>query len=233
MLKKDIPIEAVEKNKCGDCMHFKRVAKFEKVCSQLAVKHYANAPNCFMPDLWKLTELDPKTLYQLGLMFNKADISTMRILTASLKMFPRIRKRYALAFGQPVYFRFGSDYLSNYYRGFVAGAALAGDDQVFVSSNMERSQRKQPMMAQLMRSSVFTNTEFVKQKAALIKANKIMDPKPLFTPVPKIKGDPVDYVPPSMETAPSEWYDKVSKRPKMKSRIRTTITGDMTFKVQR
>jgi hypothetical protein len=33
--------------KCGECLHFARLSKFEKPCSLLGIKAFANAPTWF------------------------------------------------------------------------------------------------------------------------------------------------------------------------------------------
>jgi hypothetical protein len=218
--------------KCGECLHFKQLARFEKVCSQLAVKHYADAPTCFSPNAWLLKKQDPNTLFQLGLMLNSMTGPEVKTLMGLMMNQSMLIKRYGLKFGQPVFFCLGSDYLSNYFRGFVIGGGAYGEDTVHISSTLNMAQRKHPMQAMLGRDSVYTNVEFKKQKAKLIKADRIVDPKPLFSPTPTVIKDPVNHVPVSMDTAPPEWFDKTVKRPKIKS-VLGAQNGEKSFKVKR
>lgn len=112
--------------KCGDCLHFKRNAKFEKPCSQLGIKHYAAAPQCFSPDVYVLAKKTPDILCQIGLMFHNFTPSESRVLLSLLNQNRTFERAYGLKFGQPVYFKLGNDYLANYFRGYVVGVATAG-----------------------------------------------------------------------------------------------------------
>jgi hypothetical protein len=232
--KKVIKISEVKSPiKCGDCMHFKKLAKFEKVCSQLGTKHYANAPSCYFPDAYKLATQSPDMLYRLGLWFKDLTAQEARILGVLLNSTTSLEKRYKLKFGQPVFFCLGQDYLSNFFRGFVLGASPMGDDQVFITSDLNKTQRKQPMIASMMRESVYTVPEFKKHKEKLIKLKRLNDPSPLFAPTPTVTVD-VGYVPPSMETASPDWFDKIAKKKlkkKKTSRIKE-IGGTLTFEVR-
>ena len=219
--------------KCGDCIHFKRNPKFEKPCSQLGTKHFANAPACYSPDPYILSSQAPDVLYKLGMLLNGLSVKETRVFLSIVKQNGDLEKNYKLKFGQPVFFRIGNDYLSNYFRGFVLGASHDGDDQIYVTSDMDRKQRKQPLIATLMRSSVFTMSEWTKKKAKLLADKKTQDPSPLFS-VQKIKTKIDDlYVPQSLETAPADWFNKVDGRPKRKQRIKEQADGTLSFKLKR
>jgi hypothetical protein len=237
MLKKNkvIPIAKASIGlKCGDCLHFKRNAKFEKKCSELGVKHFAVAPACYSPDPYILSAQAPDTLYRLGLLLTNFSAKEARVFMAILKQSGSLEKHYKLKFGQPVFFRIGNDYLSNYFRGFVLGIAEEGDAQVYVTSDMEKKQRKQPVIATLLRDSVFTVSEFKKKKQQLLDDNRKQDPNPLFA-IQKIKTKMDElYVPQSLDSAPPEWFDKVEKkRPKFKNRIKEEADGTLSFKIKR
>lgn len=236
MLKKNkvIPVaKATIGLKCGDCLHFKRNAKFEKPCTQLGIKHFANAPACYSPDPYLLSDQAPDVLYRLGMLLNDFSAKQTRVFMSILKQTGALEKHYKLKFGQPVFFCIGKDYLSNYFRGFVLGISEEGDAQVYVTSDLEKKQRKQPVLATLLRSSVFTLSEWKKKKAKLVDDKRMQDPDPLFT-VQKIKTKMDDYyVPPSLETAPADWFNKVESRPKVKNRVKVAVDGTLSFKVKR
>ena len=237
MLKRKV-IPITQKNsigyKCGDCLSFVRNAKFEKPCSQLGVKRFADAPSCFSPDVFILNKKNPDVVQQLGILLNDFSATDMRVFMALLKASKNYEKHYALKFGQPVHFYLNRDYLSNYFRGFVLGVSEAGERQVYVTSDLKSTQRKSPVIATLFRESVFTNAEFKKKREVLIKAKRINDPVPL---VKAYKGQPKPskvtdtYVPPTLEDAPSEWLDKTDRLPVKKS-FNREVDGTLTFKVR-
>lgn len=218
--------------KCGDCMHFKRTPYYEKTCTNLGVKHYANAPKCYSPDVYQLVEnTNPEALSKLGLWLKDLSAKQSRILIAVLKRQGTMEKNYKLKFGQPVYFCFGQSYLSNYFVGYALSAADGADDQVYVGSTLNKRQRKNPMMVTLPRSSVYTVTEFKKLREKLVKEKRIKDPNPLFSPTPTLRVT-ADYEVPSMEKASPDWYDKVKKaKPKKGKGYKQAINGDLTFKI--
>lgn len=233
--KKVIPIAKASIGlKCGDCLHFKRNAKFEKPCSQLGVKHFANAPACYSPDPYILSAQSPDVLNRLGLLLANFSAKESRVLMSILKQTGTLEKHYKLKFGQPVFFRIGNDYLSNYFRGFVLAIAEDGDAQVYVTSDMEKKQRKQPVLATLIRTSVFTLSEWKKKKAQLLADKRTQDPKPLFT-VQKIKTKMDElYVPQSLESAPADWFNKVDRPKASKKRppVREAADGSLSFKMK-
>lgn len=235
MLKKNkvIPIAKASIGlKCGDCLHFKRNAKFEKPCTQLGVKHFAVAPACYSPDPYILSAQSPDVLYRLGLLLTNFSAKEARVFMAILKQSGSLEKHYKLKFGQPVFFCIGNDYLSNYFRGFVLGIAEEGEAQVYVTSDLDKKQRKQPVIATLMRTSVYTLSEFKKKKQKLLDDTRTQDPKPLFS-VQKIKTKMDElYVPQSLESAPADWFNKVENRPKFKKQIKEGADGTLSFKLK-
>lgn len=232
MAKKIIPISKGSIGlKCGDCLHFKRNAKFEKPCAQLGVKHFADAPACYTPDAYLLTKQAPETLFQLGLLLQTFTAQQSRVLISILKQSRAFEKHYGLKFGQAVYFRVGNDYLSNYFRGHVIGVAEAGDEQIFITSDLNKKQRTNPVVGSFMPESVFTITAFKEKRAALQKAKRLVDPKPVFKSKPQalILAE-ADYQPPSMDSAPPEWFESASYRIPEKN-LKKNKDGSMEFHV--
>jgi hypothetical protein len=229
--KKFIPIakDSASAPKCGDCLHFKRLAKFEKPCSELGTKHFAKAPECYAPDAYALSPMSPDVLFQMGLMLREMDAKQARVFSALIRQIPYMEKHYGLRLGQPVFFKIGADYLSNYFRGHVLAVTEVGNSQVFVTSDMKKTQRSNPMIASLMRESLLSLTEFKKKRERLVREGRENDPKPLWSKPKKAVDE--TYVPPSMETAPKEWYDKVAKD-KPKAKFKREADGSLTFQLK-
>jgi hypothetical protein len=153
-----------------------------------------------------------------------------RVLIALLRNIKTQEKFYNLKFGQPVYFCLSNDYLSNYFMGFVVGVATTGEEQVFVSSNLGKQQRRTPMLGSFIRDRVLTLSEFNKRKKELIALGKVQDPKKLFTPTTLIKATASDYEIPNMETAPQDWLEKLDTA-KIKKRPKRELDGTLSFKL--
>lgn len=216
--------------KCGECLHFSRLAKFEKPCSFLGIKAFATAPTCFSPDVFKLQKTNPDIIYQIGAILKDFSSTEARVLIALLRNIKTQEKFYKLKFGQPVYFCLSNNYLSNYFMGFVVGVANVGEEQVFVSSNLGKQQRKHPMLGSFIRESVLTVSEFSKKKKELIALNRIQDPKKLFTPSTLVKETASDYDIPNMETAPQDWLEKLDTA-KIKKKPKRELDGTLSFKM--
>jgi hypothetical protein len=224
--------------KCGDCIHFKRISKFEKPCSLLGRKHFADAPDCYAPDVYLLAKHNPEILFNLALLYKEFTAQETRVFMSLLKKSKTFEKA-KLQFGMPVYFCVSTDYLSNFYRGFVLDVTSSGDAQtVSVTSDLSKAQRDRPMIGMFLRDSIYTVSEFKKKKVQLHKANRLLDPKPKFSAVAdKSIVANIDYVPPSMDNAPREWFDKQDKS-KAKSKFKGVqkskrrLDGNLEFNVQ-
>jgi hypothetical protein len=218
---KTIPIgKAFIDQKCGDCIHHFRLAKFEKPCKDLGVKHFAQAPQCFDPDPYQLVkDQSPDVIHRIALLLKDFNASQKRIML-SLMLKGKAFAKAGLDFGQPVYFRIGPDYLSNYYRGFAIDVATIGGT-VTITSDLNKTQRSKPAIAMLLRENVYTTTDFKRKRARLEKQGKIMDPSPKFTKVTKTQIAKDDYVPPMMDSVPDEWFNKEEKAKKKKKKPKT------------
>jgi hypothetical protein len=235
---KVIPITTLKaKPRCGDCLHFKHISKFERVCSTLGVKQFAEAPTCFSPNVYALTKKNPDILHQLGMLLREFTPAETRVFMALLRQKVSMDKNYGLAFGQPVMFRIGGgDYLSNYFKGYVIGVASVGDGQVFVASDMSKTQRNMPATATLLPSSVYPLSKWKKKKAELVKDKKLKDPNPLYSPTALKKEElTIDYKVPTLEDAPSAWFDKTDGGGKLKSKkkLKQGKDGSVEFNVER
>lgn len=217
-------------NKCGECIHHKRVAKFERVCSQQGVTALRKAPKCYSPNAFILNTLDPDAFSKFCLFLRSCDAKQARVLASLMKRKALMEKSYGLSLGQPVWFKIGSDYFSNYFKGYVADCSAVGDSQVTITSALNDRQRKNAMMAVMLRDSIYTSQEFAKKKAELLKDGRLNDPKPMFSSLAK-KVDDL-YVPPTMDSAPTEWFNKIDKKkPSSKTRLKQ-IDGNLVYKIK-
>ncbi len=219
-------------HKCGECLHFDKIAKFPKLCSKNGVMRNADAPSsCFTPNYFLLQDLSPDTLNQLGLLMRNFTPRQSRVMISLLRNKKQFDK-YGLAFGMPVYVALGSDYLSNYYRAFVISVSTHGDPCVFVSSDLGEKQLSSPCIMSLLPDSVFTVTQFVKKKADLIRRNRIKDPSPNTVWAKKAaKKANEEYEPPTMDTVPASWFDSFAKRSTETLKIKK-VKGGLEFKVR-
>ncbi len=212
--------------KCGDCMHFDHYAKFQSVCSKLGVLKNRLAPPCFTENVFVLQKQSPDVLNQIGLLLKDFTPSQARILLAILAKKKKY-KEYGLAFGMPVYFHLGSDYLNNYFKGYVVGVANRGEPMVYVSSDLNKKQVNKPAMLALYPDSVFTISQFEKKKKSLADNNRLNDPK-ITTIGKKNKteiSDVFDFEPPTLEAAPASWFDIYSKVGKEKANFKKGKNG--------
>jgi hypothetical protein len=197
--------------KCGDCLHHEKYPRYEQPCSKLGVTNKADAPECFTPNAFAFGSISPDVLCQLGLILNAFTASQQRVLLGILKNSNAFRK-YGFAFGQPVFFHVGNDYLGNYCKGFVIGVVSHGEPLVFITSDLGSRKSKQPVTLALFPDSVISVTDFVKKRNQLVQQDKINDPA-LARKRKKAgleKATP-EYDPPTMESVPASWFDAYSK----------------------
>lgn len=126
-------------------------------------------------------------------------------------------RRQTFHFGQPVFFKIGPDFLSNYYRGFVIDVSTS-DTTVTITSDLGKTQRSNPLIGFVLRENVFSVSDFRRKRAQLSKQDKLMDPKPKFTVVTKSEVSNDGYVPPTMDNAPDDWFNKVDSSKKKKKK---------------
>lgn len=219
--------------KCKECLHFAKHPKFEKLCSKLGVLANADAPACFTPNVYSLQKHSPDVMNHLGLLIKDFSAPEARILIALLRS-KKVYERYGLAFGMPVYVRFGADFLGNYYRGYVIGVAPHGEPMVYVTSDMNRKQSNKTVIMALLPDSILTISEFKKKRDELIANKKLKDPNPTVfgKPVRKKHVD-IDYEPPTLETVPTSWFDAYSTRTLKDSskKLKKEKDGSLTYKI--
>ena len=241
--------------RCGDCLHFKKGPKFyEELCVDLGFGSQHKPCPAFAPNHYKLVRLEPDILKQLNRITGKLTASTVRILAYTFKNI-NILKSVNLQFGQHVYFCFGEDYLSHYFKGYVVG--ISHDKQnVLVSSRLREA--KTSITLSLLFDSVFTKERFITKRKELVKKNKLMLPKELKIGANRRKMPIVEYLnrdgtlkaeyhkgekdlnydPPMLNTAPKNWLypnlpgDKVKKskgKKKLSKNISVIKKGNVTI----
>jgi hypothetical protein len=215
LLKKEIPIKVVGNgNKCGDCLHFEKIAhsKYPKPCIHLGVGKKANAPNCYDDNVFLLQRVEPDILNQIGLLHKDMNSSQSRILANTLRRRKQFR-RAGVAFGMPVFVCLGRDYLNNYYKGYVIGVQNHGEPLIFVTTDLNKKQVAKPAILSLLKESVLNVQEFARKRRELIKKKHLNDPDNSFmgTKIKKNKADEM-YEPPTLETVPETWFDLYAKR---------------------
>lgn len=219
--------------RCVDCLHFKRGPKFyEELCIDLGFGPQHKPCPAFTPNHYKLIRLEPDILKHLNRITGTLSVSTMRILAYTLKNIS-VLKSVNLQFGQCVYFCFGEDYLSHYFKGYVVG--ISHDKQhILVSSRLKEA--KTSTTLSLLFDSVYTKEKFAIKRKELIKKKKLLLPKELKVGVNRRKMPIVEYLnrdgtlkkeyligstelnydPPTLNNAPANWLYPNSKNPQMK-----------------
>lgn len=227
------PAKLVLNMKCGDCVHFEHYAKFEKPCSKLGVMKFRDAPDCFMPNVFAFQRMSPDILNQIGILFKDFTPSLARILMGLLYK-RKAYSRYGLAFGMPVYFHLGSDYLNNYYRGYVVGVNSRNSQPiVYVTSDLSKKQVSNPAILALFPDSVYNIVAFKKKRQALTEAGRMNDPKMMLTGSKKKPVADIGYEPPTMDSVPASWFDLYSKAGKEKAPFKKGKDGTIEVKVKR
>lgn len=222
MLKKEGKNRVSLSLKCGDCLHYKQVAKFETVCALQGIHEKASAPDCFSPDIYKMVDkTHPEILFELGKLVKDFGPSKLRILAYTFKTASIIAK-HGYQFGQPVYFSLGEDYLTHYFMGYVVGAT---SEHVYVAARLNKC--KTNTMAMFLPSALLSKPEFKKKAIELQIAKRITLPKlkhnkdkcypaPEYLNskgmLPDFKSEKFDYEPPTIDTAPPEWLDAQNKK---------------------
>ncbi len=220
--------------RCGDCLHFKVGPKYyEELCSELGYGPQHKPCPAFTPNHYKLVRLEPDILRVLNKVTSEMSPSQSRLLAFMFKNIGRL-KAAELQFGQRVYFCLGEDYLSHYFRGYVIG--LSHDKQnILISSKLKEA--KTATTLSLMFDSVLDEKQFLIKKRELEKKQRLVLPEEAKVyrkarlPIAEyIKQDgtlktkylfkkqgELDYVPPTLESAPSSWlYPKTGAQGKKK-----------------
>lgn len=206
---------------CGECLHFTTQRLYEATCSNLGVDAEEAAPNCFAPDTRQLAGIDTNLIHSMGKLLRAATTGQQRLLAHAIEAAAELADKTRFKFGQPVYFCLGSDVLSHYFKGYVVGLSATGD-QIIVSASID-SENQSSLI--LFPDSLMTLSEFKAHKEWLINNDRIM-----LTPqeakrnglsiagyyLPNADREEQQaafehYTPPTMDTAPSSWFDKTAE----------------------
>lgn len=228
MLKKEADKKVRLGVRCGDCVHYDHVKKHEfgDVCVKLGIREKANAPDCFSPNVYKLNSgKSPDVFGELSSVLKKLRPSQLRILAFTLTRGSTMMERHGFTFGQTVYFSLGHDYLSHYFKGYVIG----GDSEsVIIASKLKNCPEN--TIGYFLPDSLLTRKEFSKKKKSLVKKNRIvmtdadkgrvrslplaemLDSKGRWKDWKPEDDNDIGYEPPTLETAPPEWFDKVQRK---------------------
>lgn len=209
--------------KCSDCIHLTGPAAFEKPCIQLGKTSFAEACPSFSPDLLKVSVVKKGQLADLAKMVQSLSQPQTRLFAYVFRNIDLIKKS-GFEFGEEVVFSIGQDYLECYVRGRVIGADRAAT-QVYISSDFEGLNGESCMLT-LLRPSVMSMSEFAKHRKELILKGRIAEPKLAQGSVKRttlqclkmspeqralyrkqLATKPDDYVPPNLDTVPSNWLD--------------------------
>lgn len=215
MQKKDILESAAPTNKnfadhlrCGDCLHHKVSAHSQKgeLCSKMGINPKGLAPRCFTPDVTQLG-LNGDQMASLTALLQGRTSKSRRILMAVLGTKTK-NKDFPL--GTKIYWRpLGGDYVSNYVSGFVLISST--DGSLVVSGDPDRLKRGgQPYTATIRSTEdILDYAGWKEHRDLLIQRNRIQDPN--TKAMPKRVRVNNDYEPPTLDTAPTHWFNKTEE----------------------
>jgi hypothetical protein len=226
MLKKSVLGAASAKSlaeafRCSECLHFKGHphSTRKEVCSKEGVKGVGIAPKCFTPDLTQVAK-NVDQFVSVVTIFQSFSHKEQRILLGLLKS-----KKKKIPLGTKLYFKVGRDYISNYLCGYVAGYTSSGELMLMGSPEKARGQA---FLAFLDSQSedLLNWTQWKAKRAELKAGNKVWDPTNQVIKKSSVKDD---YEPPSIDRAPREWYDKLNKKGKAKTRRNMDVVDQMSI----
>lgn len=201
-----------EAYKCSECLHHAKHAHpmFKSVCKERGIKGIALAPKCFTPDV-SIIASNSDQFVQLTALQDGYTPRQKRILIAMLKAKPISKKRFSrpMSFGTKVFFLgMGADYISNYLAGYVAGMTSSGE--LIITGSPDQNSRGRSYMAYMTDDdNLMTPTEWKRKKEDLKTKGRVYDPKTKELPR---QNEEV----PTIDSAPTEWYDKREKKQKKK-----------------
>jgi hypothetical protein len=223
MLKKDTLGTASAKSldevfKCGECVHFKQHAHSsrQQVCSKEGVRAVGIAPKCFTPDVTVIAQ-NSDHFVQVAAMFQAFSPKQKRIFLALL----RSSKKKPYNMGTKLYFKVGKDFISNYLCGYVAGYTSSGE--LMLIGSPDRKTRGTSFVSYLSPSGegLLTYSEWKTKRQVLKEHNLVHDPA---NRVIKRASVVDDYEPPTIDNAPSSWYDK-------KAPVKRRKTDALSFQI--
>jgi len=215
-----------ESYKCSECLHFTKHAhpQFREVCQKRGIKGVALAPKCYTPDV-SIIASNSDTFVQLAALLGDYTPRQKRILVALMKSKPISKKRFSrsLSFGTKVFFLgIGADYMSNYLSGYAVGMTSSGE--LIVTGSPDRNTRGRSYMAYMTDDdNLLTPAEWKKKKAELRERGRIYDPK-----TKELPRQTDAETPPTIDNAPTAWYDKQERKKKKGIRDLTEMVLDVS-----
>lgn len=194
--------------RCGECLHYKVAAHSQKgdICSKMGINAKGLAPVCFTPDI-TILGLNGDQLASLTALLQGSTKKSRRILMSVLKSKSK-KQDYQL--GTKVYWRaLGGDYVSNYVSGFVLGYSSSGE--LMISGDPDKHRRGGRPYVALLRSTddILDYLGWKERRENLIQRNRIQDPT--TKALPKRTTVNEQYEPPTLDTAPTHWFNKTEE----------------------
>ncbi|QBQ74541.1 hypothetical protein BcepSauron_161 [Burkholderia phage BcepSauron] len=232
MQKKDsltsaLPKALTDSYRCGECLHWEahRHSDHEKICKDEGIKAGAVAPSCYTPDATQLCG-NSDQFVQFVTLFRNWNPKQRRIATALLR---QKKKQYEP--GQKFYFCVGTEYVSNYLVGYVAGYTSKG--QVILIGSPDRQQRGKSFTMYMPPESIesgslLTFSQWKQKRASLREQGLVFDPS---NKVIKKSSVVEAYEPPSLDAVP-EWFLTKDEAPaEGKATRRRKRTDEIAFNV--
>lgn len=166
---------------CGDCRFLCSEKAFDKTCDKLGMIETAKACTSFKPNLQKfstLIEESENTLELLAQFMRRMPTNHLHILASVITNEKNTRK-FGYYFMQRVYVRYRGTAEANYVNNFVPChimeasrnglRLLSADGQIHIfKEDFKKGELAGP--------NIFSQVEFRKHKAAMVKASKLEDP---------------------------------------------------------
>lgn len=230
MLKKDVLTssnpakEKSDANKCGHCIHFRHVplSSNDEPCEKLGVKSMALAPNCFFPDVTKLSK-NSDTFVQIAAQFQTFTPDERRVYRALLSQKTKAGQH---VMGTKLYFRVGKDFISNYLCGYVVGYQRSGEILLMGSPGKVRGQTFLAFMEDV--TTMLTHTQWVAKRKELRAANLIFDTSNKIVQKSSVTDN---YEPPSIDGLSKDALMHVQKKPKARKTTKRDVVESMQMNI--
>jgi hypothetical protein len=198
------PKSLTDSFRCGECLHFEahKHPSREQVCSKEGVKAAALAPSCFTPDVTRLAG-NSDLLLQFFALFQAYEPKERRVILGLL----RSRKKQHVL-GTKLYFCIGSDYISNYLSGFVAGYTSSG--QLMIIGSPDNKTRGTSLHMYMPPDSVAAGS-LLTHSQWKIKRDQLRTDGLIFDPANRVikKASITDqYEPVTLDSVPAWFYEK-------------------------
>lgn len=180
--------------KCHECLHYRNKphSTRDRVCSEEGVKPFGIAPKCFTPNVTLLAK-NSDQFAQVATMFEAFTSAERRLLLGVLRSTRRMKR---VKFGTKLYFKVGSDFISNYLSGYATTYTSAGELVLMGSPDMKT--RGSTFVAYITDTEgLLTYPQWVAKRKELKEQNRIFDPANRIVKRASIKDD---YEPPTIDS---------------------------------